>query len=193
MNNLFEFDGINITVNPILLSITEFEKIWKRDKSKDKRKARKEFIYIYGMVSNEIDNIWKDYANLSKREKIIIDDLFNKETWVPDRLVTQALEKYKARYPKTPSEILLESAMKSMIKVKDFMDELDLNERDTQGRLIHNPKTILDTAKQSVKVYMDIKEVIDKIQSNKELNNDKLRGGAEEGFFENENIMEGLV
>jgi len=193
MNSLFEFDGINITINPILLSIDEFEKIWKRDKTKDKRKARKEFIYIYGMVSNELDNIWKDYANLSEREKIIISDLFNKTTWVPDRLVIKALEKYKARYPKTPSEILLESAMKSMIKVKDFMDDLDLNERDSQGRLIHNPKTILDTAKQSVKVYMDIKEVIDKIQSNKELANDKLRGGSEEGFFENENIMEGLL
>ena len=67
MNSLFEFDGKNITINPILLSINEFEKLWKRDRTKDKSKARKEFIYIYGMTSNNIDNIWKDYATTPKQ------------------------------------------------------------------------------------------------------------------------------
>lgn len=193
MNELFEFDGQNITINPILLSIVEFEKIWKRDKSKDKSKARKEIIFIYGMTSNAKDNIWKDYLRLKERENIIIEDLFGDTVWVPDRLVEKAIEKFKQRYSKNAAELLLETSMLSMLKVKEFLDTIDLNERDSQGRLIHNPKIILDTAKQSVKTYLDIEDVITKINNNKQLSKDRLRGGSDEGLFEDSNVMNDLI
>ena len=194
MNSLFEFDGQHISVNPILLSIKPFEQIWKRDKSKIKEKARKELIYIYGMVSTNDDNIWKDYVDLKKREDIIIEDLFGKNSdWTPDRLVLEAIDKYRARYPKTPAEMLLETAMKAMMKVKDHLDSIDLNERDNQGRLIHNPKIVLDVGKMTVKTYMEIEDAIEKIKANKKLNADKIRGGSEEGIFESPDTVDDLI
>jgi len=194
MNNLFEFDGENIEFNPILLSIPEFEKLWNRDKTKDKRKARKELIYIYGMLSNEPDNIWKDFTDLSKRENIIIADLFGESSnWVPDRVLNAAFNKYKDRYPKEPSETLLETLMASMMKLKDWIDTIDLDERDSNGRLIHNPKILVELSTQALKKYMEIEEAIEKIKSNKRLKTDKLRGGADEGMFEDENAFKGLT
>lgn len=194
MNELFEFDGKEITINPILLSITEFEKIWKRDKTKNKSKVRKEIIFIYGMVSNNKDNIWKDYIRLSEREKIITNDLFGEDSaWVPDRAVNNAMEKFKKRYTKNAAELLLETSMLSMLKVKEFLDDIDLNERDGQGRLVHNPKIILDTAKQSVKTYLEIEDVITKINNNKKISKDKLRGGSDAGLFEDSGVMDKLI
>lgn len=183
MNNLFEFNGKEITINPILLSIKEFEKIWKRDKSKDKSKARKELTYIYGMSSNNEDNIWGDYVDLQIREKEIISDLFEEE-WYPDQLVSEAIAKYKLRYPKSAAEELLESTKVAMLKVKTFLEELNLNDVDDNGRLKHNPKIILELAKQSTDTYIKIEETIEKIQSNKKLQAERLRGGGDIGMFE---------
>ena len=184
MNNLFEFNGKDININPIVLSIPEFEKIWNRDKNKEKVKARKELIFVYAMSSNNKDNIWRDFIDLKEREEIVIKDLFGKEKWYPDKIVINAINKFKERYPKTAEEILLESSKLAMLKIKDYLDNLDLTETDDTGRLKHNPKIILEVAKQAVVTYLQISDVIEKIESNKKLNNNKIKGNSEKGYFE---------
>ncbi len=195
MDNLFELDGnYNVTINPILLSIKEFEKIWKRDRSKSKMKALKQLTYIYAMCSSNEDNIWKEYTNMSDRSKIIISDLWGDElAWSPDRLVTEAIEKYKARIPQTPTELLLETLMQSMMDIRDFIKEIDYNDVDNQGRLIHNPKNTLDIAKKALDRYMEIEEAIEKIRAKKKLASDKIKGGGEEGFFEDTESLSKLT
>lgn len=193
MHSLFELNKTELSLNPLVLSIKEFEKIWKRDKTKGKLKAIKELTYIYAMSSSQEDNIWKDYMNLDERSKLIIIDLFGDElSWTPDRLITNALSKYKDRIPKTPSELLLETLQKSMIKIKDWLDEIDLSDVDNQGRLLYNPKNIIDIAKKATDQYMEIEETIEKIQSKKRLSIDKIKGGGSEGLFEDGDAMTNL-
>lgn len=184
MNTLFEFNGKDITINPMVFSIPEFEKIWNRDKNKDKVKARKELVFVYAMASNNEDNIWRDYIDLKKREEIVIGDLFKNEKWYPDEIVMNAITKFRERYPKSAAEILLDSSKLAMLKIKDYLDNLNLNEVDEAGRLKHNPKIVLDVAKQAVSTYMQISEVIEKIEANKKLDTSKIKGNSEKGYFE---------
>jgi len=185
MNNLFEFNNNSVTINPILLSIKEFDLLWNRDKSKDKSKVRKELTYIYGMLSNNEDNIWVDYMDLREREKNIIEDLFD-EKWYPDELVTKAMDKYKQRYPKSPGEELLEASKLAMLKVKEYITNVDFNEVDNNGRQKNNPKIVLEIAKQATDTYLKIEDTIIKIQNNKKIQNEKIRGGGEKAMFEDE-------
>jgi len=193
MNSLFEFNGKDITINPLLLSIQEFKKIWNRDKTKDKKHARAELTYIYGMSSGEKDNIWRDYTDLKQREKIIIEDIYGENSdWIPNDLVLTALKKYKQRYPKTAAEMLLDTSMGTMMKIKQYLDDIDLDERDANGKPVHNLKNILDTSKLALKHYLEIEEVISKVKANKKINSSKIRGGGEEGMFEDENLLNDL-
>ena len=194
MNSLFEFNGKQININPILLSIKEFEDIWKRDKDKDKFKALKEITYIYAMCSTEEDNIWIGYSDLNERSNVIINDIFgSKSTWVPDRLISTAIDKYKARYPKGPAELLLETSLQSIMKVKDYLDTVDLSEKDDMGRPTNSPKIVLEMSTKAIQTYMEMEEAIEKIRTNKKIKNDRMKGGGEEGAFESGDALNKLI
>ena len=193
MHSLFELNKTQLVLNPLVLSIEEFEKIWKRDKTKDKLKAIKELTYIYAMCSYEDDNIWKEFTNLDERSKQIITDLYGDELkWSPDRIVTSAITKYNNSIPRDPAELLMDTLKATMMKIKEFYDDIDLNERDDSNKLVHNAKNIIDVANKATQVYIDMEETMEKIRTKKALNNDRIKGGGTEGLFEDADIMNNI-
>ena len=52
---LIKYEGYNLTIEPELLTLAPFKKIWTRDKSKDKSKALQELGYIYFMYDIRSD------------------------------------------------------------------------------------------------------------------------------------------
>lgn len=185
MNSLFEFNNEQVIINPILLSIKEFETIWKRDKTKGKVKARKELTYIYAMCSKEDANIWKDYINLNERSNIIITDLWGDELkWSPDRTVNNAIKKYNERIPVSPTELLLQTLLSAMMKIKVHIDNIDYTILDNNGKPLYKPKDTLDLAKRALDQYMEIEEAMEKIKAKQNILSDQIKGGGQEGLFE---------
>jgi hypothetical protein len=198
MNNLFELtindNNTSLEINPMLLAIKEFDVLWKRDKTKNKEKVLKELTYIYGMCSTDDDNIWKDFTNMKDRSSIIITDIFGVDsTWEPDREILFAIEKYKSRFPQDPGELLLETLKDAMIKIKDHIQSINYDEKDTNGRPIYNPKDVIILAKNATTVYSDMEGIIEKIRSNKKIKSDRLKGGSEEGMFETDELMKHII
>ena len=62
---LIKYEGYNLTIEPELLTLAPFKKIWTRDKSKDKSKALQELGYIYFMY--DIRSDYQIYIDEEKR------------------------------------------------------------------------------------------------------------------------------
>ena len=122
---------------------------------------------------HEEDNRW---------EEILADIVLEDGKWKPDKLIDACLVKYK-ELSRTPSMDSLESVISAQKKLDTFLNEIDLSEKDRNGKLIHNPKQIQMMLK-------DMPNLIKALQTTQrlvmtELEEDlELRAGRQKGAFE---------
>lgn len=178
MIDLFEFDdNKDITPTPQSLVIPVFNDIWKRDKSKDKRKAMRELGYIWYMcVNNAKKNpYYERYADDEEnRSKEIIMDVFE-ESWKPDKLILEGIEKFnKLNY--SESADTRDALISTKKKLKDWFKLYDPS-KDLDGlQLQRNTKSIQELTK-AIKEYNTLVE-------GEEQDFDAIRGGGSLGEFE---------
>jgi len=182
MDTLFEVTDDNlIKPQAELLAIEPFNKIWNRDKTKNKTVALKEISLIYFLCSKSKNNIYKDYEK-EERYKNIINDLFNGK-WDEDKVVKEAITLYNQRQPQSKIQLLLDSANGAIDKLRAYFNNIDLTETDNNGRLIYNAKDLMNNVASLGKLiegYNKLKE-----QADLELiNSSTIRGGGDIGYFE---------
>ena len=103
---IFDIIGGEVVIDPARLIIPEFKKLWKRDKTKDKRNALKEISYITFLFDLSADNPYRGY-NEQDRDEILKRDLFNNINWKPDVDVLDAINKFKDLSETTNIRVLL--------------------------------------------------------------------------------------
>jgi hypothetical protein len=195
MNNLFEWlPSGEISISPELLMIKEFEKIWSRDNSKNKLKAKKELTFVWGMCATSDKNIWSDFKDELERAKIIKSDIFEPNAvWKPDELVLTAIDKYKERIPKSPLDKMLESVEGAIGKLSLYLDSVDFTATDENGRLIHDPKKVRDIISTMGKTVGDYNELKRQIAAGKQDSDEAIRGGGQKGMFEDADSFKDLI
>ena len=91
-SRLFDIDKGNVIMNPVLLWIPEFKKLWDRDKSKGKETVQKEISYIVFLHS--FQSPYQAYSEEDREPKIINDFFKGVKNWKPDEAIKAAETKY---------------------------------------------------------------------------------------------------
>lgn len=100
------------------LLLEPFKKIFDRDKSKDKHKAKLELAFIY--FYSDIKSDYQYLIDRTAREVEIIRDLKLGKTWSADDIIKDAIRFYEER-SKTPKTYMYESACIAVEGINDYL------------------------------------------------------------------------
>ena len=169
MKNLITLEKNVLTLAPEALLIQEFHKIWKRDKTKTKERALKEFAYIYH--TTDYQSIYRNY-HADIREGKIKKDIFDNKEWMPDPDITVAQNKY-ATLQTTPSMELLNDVELGLTKLRNYFRDVDFDE-DENGTAAKNFIANMKSMGDVVKGLKSLREEVEKELTN----NMQMRGGG---------------
>lgn len=176
---LIKYEGYNLTIEPELLTLAPFKKIWTRDKSKDKSKALQELGYIYFMY--DIRSDYQIYIDEEKRSREIKIGEGMPENWEPDDTVKEAAS-YFSKF-KPAAALLLEDTRVAVDKLRTLLRDINLNEVDDKGRPIYTLNTITSTIKQIPSLVKDLDEA-ERALAKEIAQSDKVRGAQEKSMYE---------
>ena len=145
MAYLFVLENNVAKPNPETLLIEPFKTIWDRDKSNGKEQAIKEFTFIELMSSKRKTNPYAGYGDKQRYEKLKEMLKFPKE-WEPDNEVKFAL--YKIEEFQTEGSFnytMYKQSLEAVIKTRDFLNNIDLNERTKSGTPVEKAEKIMTT------------------------------------------------
>lgn len=171
MIDLFSIENNKVVFRPEVLAIKEFLILWRRDRTKDKKKVFKEMSFIF--YSEDLRSPFNMYPE-DERSDRIIESVF-KDEWTPDRSVKAAQERYRG-LTNTRSMMLLKDTWVTMDKLGEYLRSMDLN----------SPKdaaSIKGVVKDMPSLVQSLKKLEDEVR--KELDSKGvLRGGRDKGLFE---------
>jgi hypothetical protein len=177
---LIDIEGDRIVPTPECLAVPEFHALWKRDRSKFKKKAIQELTYVTFLVDNTIHNPYRGYGE-DVRDIELRKDYFE-EGWTPDQGVQDAVGKYRSMQ-KTTSSRLVSAAQVAADKLADYYTGVNFIERDENGKLVYSASEVQKNIKDlsnTIKSLFALEEQLRKEQ----LDGNLSRGGFEIGEFE---------
>lgn len=181
MAYLFTVNKLAVIPLPETYMISPFKEIIERDNSKGKTKALKEFAYIEFMSSTKKSNPFAGYDSDIK-EKKIVEKLFNK-SYNPDKLVLEGIAFIEELQKKhSPIYSLYMAAKEGTEKIKRFIRNVDVDERDERGKPMFKAGDVLKTINEIPKVLATLKDLEVKIQA-EDLSISKNRGELKVGIF----------
>lgn len=170
MNKLFDIQNGKIILNPTVLWIPEFKKIWDRDKKKAKGKAIAELSYIVFMHS--FQSPYQAYAEKDREGKIMEDFFKDFKEWQPDDSVEAAIKKYH-ELQDSISLRLLRSTLLALETIEEYFKSAtpsDIN-------------TIVKNAKELGGLVQSLEKLKRQVQK-EQLEVTSIRGQSEAGLFE---------
>jgi hypothetical protein len=166
--NLFEIENNVVVFSPQALLIKPFKDIWDSDKTKDKSKASKYLAFIYYMADQRSDfmHILDEEERAQEIKKFIdLPASFKGNT----KMYLKALEFYK-EISETTSTRLLTSTRLVIKKISEFLDNIDMNERDPKSmKPIHDIGKITSSVEKIPKLIKALNEVEKEVVKEKEL------------------------
>jgi len=178
--NLFEMHEGMLIVSPEILGLKVFKKIYDRDKSKAKTKAFEELSYVYFFADFKSD--FSDIVDEEERKQSIIEAVITDQKWEPDGLIEEAIDLYLER-SNTVTSAMLDDAKSAVKKISKFLRNIDLNERDDKGKLVHNASQIAKTVGDMSNIVENVSALEQKVK--KELEEESnMAGGHKKSLFE---------
>jgi hypothetical protein len=175
------YEGDKIVINPKALLIPEFTDLYERDRSAGKKKAAKEFAYIYYIADYKSE--YNAYG-LAKEKQLGID-IFQQRNYKPDPMVKKAIDKY-IKLQETPSMQYLIAIRNRVQRVIQFIDKAEIENKDIEGTY----KNPFITIEKVTKVFRELEDVIEKLEKwEKKVFDEEeemqIRGGGMLNAFEN--------
>jgi hypothetical protein len=180
MKYLFEIDNQGqVEFAPQILAIKEFRELWnKRLPNVDIAVAEMSIIFFL----KDIRSPYMKNEEETRLKEILLDIMPDNLKWKPDKYTEAAMEKY-VEMSRTASMDSLESAWISQRKIDAFLRTVDLNEKDKNGKLVHNVKQIQMMMKDlpnSIKALQVTQRLV-MTEMNEDL---ELQAGREKAEFE---------
>jgi len=179
---LFKYKDYNVIVAPEALLLNPIKDVLNKYKGKDKQLGIAELGYVYFFCD------WaSDYSNiidLKERKAKILKDVYVREgsKLKIDKITDAAIEFYTERQ-QTLSMELKDSAKRAINKIIKYLDNVDLFERDVNGKYINDVSKVtstIDKAPTLVERMADLDNAIRKEIAE----NSKLRGVDKKGLYE---------
>lgn len=178
---LLRFEGYKLVIEPELLTLKPFRKIWTRDKSPNKEKAILELGFIYHFCDPRSDY---DYImDLETRKKEIKLGEGLPESWEPDAHVKEAIEFFNSF--KTISALLLEDTKLAIEQLRKGIKEMNVNKVDDKGRLVYSLPTITSTIKQIPTLVEELTKA-ERAVKMELLAGSRMRGAGEKTILEDD-------
>jgi len=177
-NKLFKFDvHNNLEFSEFALGVGAFYDLWHRDLSDTKEKAVKEMTFVYCIASMNPDNPFREYPS-NERVKLASDLVFGKEvSYKNDKIMTKAILSL-IEVEKSFARDFLRGVITNIGKLKNHLNAIDLNERDVNGKPIHNIKQYSDTLSKQTDLLKSMQEAIKAVDAEVASEEAKIRGDA---------------
>jgi len=175
MQDFFDIQDYKVKLRVDNLVIKEFKDLVDLDKTKDKRKALDQFLYVYMMYS--YDSPYREYPDDIK-EKSIIKDVISVDNFdTKDKFLLLAIDKYKELHV-TPTMALLNSVKNVLYKIARHMDTTPISSgKDGNIMQIQNSiKQVADTSSR----YDMLKKQVEKEKDEKGMARGNVKIGNRE-------------
>ena len=166
--NLFEIVNNNVTFSPQALLVKPFKEIWDKDETEDKSVAIRELSYIYYMADERSDFMHiLDEGERTEEIKRFIDLPKNFDS--KRKELIRSIHYYK-QMSETTSTKLLQSTRLVLQKISEFLDNIDMDERDERTKKpIHDIGKITASVEKIPKLIKAINEIEKEVIKEKEL------------------------
>lgn len=178
MARLFDIVDRKIVPEARVMAIPALKKLWDRDKSKGKELAHKEYSYIAFLC--DFHSPYKDLDSEIK-EPTIRKDVFEGESWEPDELIKQAIDKY-LELQETRHLRMLRSYEHIEDEITKYNMSIDLKAEDDFGKPLYNIKDIVQSAEKIGNIIKSISMLEKQVQI--EIAEVSARGQAKIGPYE---------
>lgn len=193
MTDIFLYDNatgsLRLNTHEILL-VKEFEALWDLDRNKcsedptgkKRLRAWKEFTYIW--LFADWKSPYQQYLEMEKHKAAMNDSGLTEEEW-NDSLFRAAVRKYIEIKDSSRILSLIKTAFRTLEKMRVFLDNIDLDERDsTTNKPIWKGKDILDNIASIGTMADKLKELELNYKKDVMESNNKLRGDVAPGFLD---------
>jgi hypothetical protein len=168
------------SITPEALGLKVFRDIWERDKTKNKDRAKLDLSFVYFFAD------WQStFKKLPVEDKIItLEKEVYDNKYKADTLVLAAAKMYEDIQNESSFSLKhLEAVEKTAVKISNYLQTVDLAERDSQKRLVYNTNQLQKTIADFPETIRKITEMRKHVEV--ELTQDpNLRGGAHKSSFE---------
>lgn len=173
--HIINFDNFQITLTEEAMLIKPIRDLWNADKSRNKEKFLQmaSVIYFYADPRSSYSYIIDDQERLN--EIIIQEGLPSNFTLTPE--LQAAIDCYK-KHVITSSYKLLQSTKVAINKLSDFLENIDLTERDDKGRIVYTISSITQAIRQIPQLSKDLLEA-ERIVTKEIEETGRARGGSE--------------
>ena len=180
---LFEMKDWQLQVSDEAWGLLPFNKILKRDKTKDKTIAIAEMLYIWYFCDIKSDYLivpTKDRGLEIKKELAALP-----AKWKPDKVIQEGIDLYKKRSV-TVVQKLYQQSLKSASDIGDYLENTDilLNERDMQGKIVTDIAKITASVQKVPKLMSDLKSAYKEVVKEQEDTENKKKGSKSFNTFE---------
>ena len=183
--NLFEIVNNVVTFSPQALAIKPFKAIYDSDESKDKQMAMLELSYIYYMADERSD--FMHILDPQEREEEIVKFISLPDGWIGQRKELVRAIHYYEQLSVTTSTKLLKSTRLLLQKISEFMDNVNMNERDERTKKpIHDISKITATVEKIPKLVRALNEIEKEVIKEKELK--AQSGNRTQSMFDDKGI-----
>ena len=181
MRSLFSYDEStdSVKISPEAYVLKPYAKVWDRDKTKGKTKAREQLAYVYFMC--DFKSFFSNITDEELKHKEVSKVVFGKEDYVIDDAIKEAMELYKRDIPISVS--LLEDAKLGVNALREYFRTVDLTEVDGNNKLVHDSSKLTNNLKNLSLVVSGLEDLEEKVKRDIEASN-TIRGGREKGMFE---------
>jgi|TARA_R110000787_G_scaffold63208_6_gene142411 hypothetical protein len=156
--NLFELENNVVTFSPQALLIAPFKEIWDKDKSKGKEDATLKLAFIYYMADERSDFI--HILNTDDRVAEIKNFIDMPKSFTgKSKEIVRAVHYYE-KISETTSTKLLQSTRLVLQKISEFLDNLNMDERDERSnKPIHDIGKITASVEKIPRLIKAINEI----------------------------------
>jgi hypothetical protein len=182
---MFEMDEQGeLSISPQILMIKEFAELAKKRGKRGKARLNAELSAIWFFV-----DMRSPYMRMDEKERwsyIKEDVLYMFADWEVDQHINACIDKYR-EMSRTRSMDTLESAWKAQTELDNFLGNVNLNERDNNGKPVFNAKQIMDMINSLPKTVKSLQDT-QRLVETEVAENLILRGGREKAEFEDEEL-----
>ena len=170
MTKLFDINNGQVVMNPTVLWLPEFKKIWSRDTGEDKGIATREISYI--VFLHGYNSPYMSYSERDREAKILRDYFKDMKGWKPDKVVKAAIRKFNELQDSISLRLLRASKMALEVIEEFFLTA----EPDQVDKVVKNAKELGNLIKSL--------DQLEKQVQKEQLESSSVRGGQGIGLFE---------
>ena len=165
---LFNVQNFQVIIDPEVLTVPQFAKIYKRDKNKIKTLAFNEFAYIYHFC--DWNSPYRRYGDPQERKEKVKEAFIRDNSWKEDDTIRDAIKAYE-EFSKTPSMALLEDANHLISVLGDYCKKATVDNIDPTkaAAILEKLPKIVESIKSLNQTVAKEKSEIGKTRGNKKI------------------------